>query len=94
MKSVTGLSHVESLDDKLDLWSAEIELAMVKFGRTPDTAIEFRNEIDVWSKMEFRFRQQIRDLKAGATPRQKSQLKKDFKELEALVYSIRERLEE
>ncbi len=93
MKNVTGPAHAEGMGKTLDLWSAEIELAQVKFSRTADTAIEFRNEIDVWSKMEFRFRQKIRDLKAGATPRQKSQLTRDFKELEALVYSIRERLE-
>ena len=93
MKNVTGPSYVKSPQEELELWSAEIELDHVKFARTANTAIEFKNQIDVWSKMEFRFRQQIQDLKLPGGARQHNRPDPDQHELKTLFYSIRERLE-
>ena len=92
MKRDSGPSLADRMDEKLDLWSAEIELALVKFSKTPNTEIEFKNEIDVWSKMEFKFRTQIREMKSsGRKPGRKT--RKEFKDLESLVYSIRDKLD-
>jgi len=92
MKRDSGPSLADRMDEKLDLWSAEIEIALVRFSKTNNTQIEFRNEIDIWSKMEFKFRAQIKEMKAyGRKPTRKA--RKEFKDLETLVYSIRDKLD-
>ncbi|MBY0517160.1 MAG: hypothetical protein K2P81_09640 [Bacteriovoracaceae bacterium] len=70
-----------------------IEVDQVKFAKTPDTAIEFSNEIDVWSRMQFQFSSQIKELRVSGDqlPTKKPDRKK--KDLATLVYSIRQRLD-
>jgi hypothetical protein len=67
----------------------------VKFARTPDTAIEFSNEIDVWSRMEFQIRAQIKELRVSGEHSVRPQLAvpRKRKDLATLVYSIRQRLD-
>ncbi len=71
-----------------EIWYAEIDSAQVRFGRLDSTAIEFANEIDVWSQMEFRFRAQIKALKNSSEPRGKGQLN-----LKTVTYSLFDRLD-
>ena len=72
-----------------------IDPDQVKFARTPDTAIEFSNEIDVWSRMEFQIRAQIKELRVSGehSVRPPSLPVRKRKDLATLVYSIRQRLD-
>ena len=72
-----------------------IDPVQVKFARTPDTAIEFSNEIDVWSRMEFQIRTQIKELRVSGehSVRPQSVPVRKRKDLATLVYSIRQRLD-
>ncbi len=67
----------------------------VKFARTPDTAIEFSNQIDVWSRMEFQIRAQIKELRVSGehSVRPQSLPVRKRKDLATLFYSIRQRLD-
>lgn len=42
---------------------AEVDVAYARFSDGEDLGIEFTNEIDVWSQMEFRTRHQIKQLR-------------------------------
>lgn len=68
-----------------DFLIAHVELAKARFDNGEDLGIEFRNQIDAWTKMEVHFRHQIRN------PRNRGL--KGKMDLKPLVYSIRERLE-
>lgn len=67
-----------------------IDTDLVKYARTADTAIEFTNEIDVWSRMEFRFRSLISDLRVQGEARPPG---KKLTHTGSLYYSIRQRLD-
>jgi hypothetical protein len=68
---------------------AQVEVSKVRFNKTKELGIEFTNQIDVWSKMEFRFRQQISQLKAC----RKADGREGWKDTRSLIYSIREKLD-
>lgn len=80
---------------KCDSGPLFIDPDQVKFARTPDTAIEFSNEIDVWSRMEFQIRAQIKELRVAGEHSVRPQLAapRKRKDLAPLVYSIRQRLD-
>lgn len=62
---------------------AHVEVDKVRFDKGLDLGIEFRNEIDAWNKMAFKFR-------GGRTTPGTRYARKD---LHPLVYSVRSRLE-
>lgn len=76
-------------NDSSSLWPAVVEVEKVRFSKGKDLGIDFSNEIDAWSKMEFRSRQQIKHLRQYGTlcglesPR----------DLKALRYSFRQKVE-
>ena len=70
-----------------------IDMDQVKFARTPETAIEFSNEIDVWSRMAFQARAQIKELRFSGENRPASKIARKRNDLAPLVYSIRQRLD-
>lgn len=67
-----------------DFLIAHVELAKARFAHGGDFGVEFRNEIDAWTKMEVHFRHQLRN------PRKRTFVKQD---LSTLVYSIRQKIE-
>lgn len=78
-------------NDFSSLCVAEIELAEVRFSKGKELGFDLINEIDVWSKMEFKFRHQIHHLnKHGKIVKDSCRGRTD---LHSLVYSIREKLE-
>lgn len=84
-------------NDSKSLCVAEVDLGQVKFSRGNNLGIDFSNQIDVWSKMEFKFSQQIHKLK------QSGQLsgyegvrldsKRGWRDLSSLVYAVREKVD-
>jgi hypothetical protein len=69
-----------------EIWTAEIESDHVRYFKTSDTAIEFRNEIDVWNKMEVLFRRQIKSLRSSTGSVIEESGSKDLK---TFFYSVR-----
>lgn len=82
--------------DKFKVTAAKVEVAHARFADAEDLGIEFKNEIDAWTKMEVVFREQIKLLRVSgdealvmyAKPKRKNR-----QDLKSLVYSIREKLE-
>lgn len=68
---------------------AKVDLHKVKFAKPDKLGIDFTNEIDIWSKMEFRYREQIKNLSRNRTLDGHDILK----DLNSLVYAIREKLD-
>jgi hypothetical protein len=68
-----------------DFLIAHVELAKARFSHGEDLGIEFRNEIDAWTKMEVHFRHQIKN------PRRRSL--KGKQDLLPLIYSIRHKVD-
>lgn len=68
---------------------AKIDTHRVKYAKPQSLGIDFTNEIDVWSKMEFRYREQIKKLNKNRTLEGHDILK----DLNSLVYSFREKLD-
>jgi hypothetical protein len=75
-------------NDSSSLWPAVVEVAKVRFLKEKELGIDFSNEIDAWSKMEFRFRYQIKQMRQHGSWTHESP-----KELKALRYSFRQRIE-
>lgn len=61
---------------------AHVEVDKVRFNKGMDLGIEFKNEIDAWNKMAFKFR--------GGRSNPGHYARKD---LHPLVYSVRSRIE-
>jgi hypothetical protein len=68
---------------------AKVDLHKVKYQKPEKLGLDFTNEIDVWSKMEFRFREQIKNLSKNRTLEGHNILK----DLNALVYCVREKID-
>jgi hypothetical protein len=64
---------------------AHVELHKARFSNGEDIGIEFKNEIDAWTKMEVHFRHQIQN------PRKRTL--KGKQDLNTLIYSFRQKLE-
>jgi hypothetical protein len=85
---------MKNASDDIKVLVAEVELAHARFSNGEDIGIEFKNEIDAWTKMEVNFRQQIKLLRTYGIPYlNASQPKKNKSDLKSLVYSVRERLD-
>lgn len=68
---------------------AKVDIQRVKYAKPQSLGIDFTNEIDVWSKMEFRYREQIKKLNSNRTLEGHDILK----DLNSLVYSFREKID-
>ncbi len=68
---------------------AKVDLQNVKYLKPDSLGIDFTNQIDVWSKMEFRHREQIKKLSRNRTLEGHDILQ----DLNSLIYAIREKLE-
>ena len=68
---------------------AKVDLHKVKYIKPDKLGLDFTNEIDIWSKMEFRYRGQIKNLSKNRTLDGHDNLKN----LNALVYAIREKID-
>ncbi len=68
---------------------AKVDKSNVKYVRPKNLGIDFTNEIDIWSKMEFRYREQIKKLNSNQTLEGHDILK----DINSLVYSFREKIE-
>lgn len=83
--------------DFQSLCVAEVEVQKVKFSKGPDTGIDFSNEIDAWAKMEFKFRQQIKNLRDQRILDRrfvpKTVLRSERRDLHPTVYAIRQKLD-
>ena len=78
--------------------TVEIEVDQVKYSKSRNLAIDFHNQIDAWSKMEFVFSKQIsrlRLLESYGVKTEKSQRPKPqaVGDLKPLNYSVRDKLE-
>lgn len=71
-------------------WAAEVEVAKVKFQKGKELGIDFSNNIDAWSKMEFKFRHQIRHLRQHGSV---SNFSLGWKDLSSLPYAIRQKID-
>lgn len=68
---------------------AEVDVANARFSKGIDLGIDFTNEIDVWSQMEFRARHQIKHLRQfGSLNKQET-----LKGLNSVVYGTRQPIE-
>lgn len=76
-------------NDSRSLWPAVVEVQKVRFSKGKDLGIDFSNEIDVWSRMEFRSRQQIKQLRQYGT----LQVSETMKDSKTLRYAVREKVE-
>ena len=68
---------------------AKVDQRRVKFAKPESLGIDFTNEIDIWSKMEFRYREQIKSLSKNKTLEGHEVLK----DLNSLVYAMREKID-
>lgn len=70
---------------------AHVELSKARFVHGEEMGIEFRNEIDAWTKMEVIFSQQIKQLKECKTldKRSRPRSRKNMGDLKTLCYSVR-----
>lgn len=75
-------------DPKLSV-IAKVDLRNTKYAKPESLGIDFTNVIDVWSKMEFRYREQIKNLSKNRTLEDHAVLK----DLNSLVYAIREKID-
>ncbi len=85
---------MKNASDEFKVIVAHVEISHARFSNGEDLGIEFKNEIDAWTKMEVMFRQQIKLLRNYGSPYfHSSQPKKKKSDLKSLVYSVRERLD-
>jgi hypothetical protein len=68
---------------------AKVDINKAKYVKPESLGIDFSNEIDVWSKMEFRYREQIKNLSKNRTLEGHYILK----DLNSLVYAVREKID-
>lgn len=92
MKNDSGKAYLNETVGQLKLHAAEVEVAKVKFHDGAELGIDFHNIIDAWSKMEFIFTKQIRQLQSGSE-KIKPMAKQSRSDLHPLVYSIREKID-
>lgn len=68
---------------------AKVDLQKVKFSKGIKLGMDLSNEIDIWAKMEFRSREQIKKLRRNGTLDGHEILK----DLNSLIYAVRTKLE-
>jgi len=69
---------------------AKVDVRKAKYSKSKELGIDFANEIDVWARMEFRSRQQIKQLQCKGTLENQNETLKDAK---TLFYAIRETID-
>lgn len=77
-----------AIDPKTPL-VAKVDVRKAKYQKPESLGIDFTNEIDIWSKMEFRYRKQIKYLSKNMTLNGHEILK----DLNSLVYAVREKVD-
>ena len=68
---------------------ARVDVQKARYSKGIKLGIDFSNQIDVWARMEFRSRQQVKELRRPNT-RPKHEILKD---LTTLHYCVREKLD-
>jgi hypothetical protein len=68
---------------------AIVDSSKVKYSKGNKLGIDFSNEIDIWAKMEFRSRQQVKKLKRDGSLESHEILN----DLKSLVYAVREKID-
>ena len=79
-------------NDSCSRLAAEVEVAKVKLSKCVDLGIDFSNQIDAWTRMEFKFRHQIQQLKRSGPIKEYAPVGRAA--LTSLVYAVRERIDE
>jgi hypothetical protein len=51
-------------NDPKSCYPAEVDVSKARFTKSKDLSVEFFNEIDVWTQIEFKARYQIKQLKS------------------------------
>ncbi len=69
--------------------AAQVDIHKVKYTKPANLGIDFTNEIDIWSKMEFRYREQIKNLGKHRTLEGHDILRGP----NSLIYSLREQID-
>jgi hypothetical protein len=69
---------------------AVIDVKKVKYFKGIKLGIDFSNEIDIWAKMEFRSRHQVKQLRQYGSINGHDVLNN----LHSVIYSIREKIDE
>ena len=68
---------------------AKVDLHNVQYVKPNSLGIDFSNQIDVWSRMEFRYREKIKNLCRNQT----FEGHDTFQDLNSLIYAIREKID-
>lgn len=68
---------------------ARVDAQKVRYSKGIKLGIDFSNEIDVWARMEFRSRKQVKELRRTSS-RSKHEILKD---ITTLHYCVREKLD-
>jgi hypothetical protein len=68
---------------------AKVDVRKVKYLKPKKLGIDFSNEIDIWSKMEFKSRQQVERLSRNSSLDGHEILQ----DLNSLIYAIREKID-
>jgi len=68
---------------------AKVDVRKVKYTKPEKLGIDFANEIDIWAKMEFKSREQVKRLRHNGTLDGHNVLQ----DLNSIVYAIREKLD-
>lgn len=68
---------------------AKVDVKRVSLTKKQSLGIDFTNEIDVWAKMEFRARQQVKVLKEKGSLDGHQVLQ----DLNSLIYAVREKID-
>ena len=68
---------------------AKVDLHNVQYVKPKSLGIDFSNQIDVWSRMEFRYREKIKNLCRN----KKFEGHDTFQNLNSLIYAIREKID-
>lgn len=74
-------------DPKLPVMG-KVDVNRVSLTKKKSLGIDFTNEIDVWAKMEFRAREQVKRMQNNQTPERHGILQ----DLNTLTYAVRSKL--
>jgi len=66
---------------------AKVDIPKVKYTKPEILGIDFFNEIDIWSQMEFHYREKIKKLSKNKSSDQ------IFKNPHSIVYALREQID-
>jgi hypothetical protein len=76
-------------NDSKRFLAAKVDLQRVRYVKPTSLGIDFTNEIDLWSKMEFRYCKLIKNISKNRTLEDHHILR----DLNSLVYAIREKID-